>query len=483
MTQNDGAAVGGDGSTESAPARPARATRISDDAKRELRDFFARVAGSWPSQTLPKSGGDPELDQLQAKHKLQRAQITRQFLAYKKAGGAEPVPFAASEKDVEASLTKRIGDVDAFVQESCENFLDGTFCMDPPMVSECKEPARDMVAACLDAIKVHVQSLVRRLIHAIASNSAKSWNAAGIMACQLAKARDDIRDIVKSTFVTDGQILEQTRLYYGDYPFGAQLLFCGLEDHVYTTLVESLADHERPFLEAADPLPETDASDRRAGLVYYLAGWLYFKVQRAVRSTGDDDHKPHWRQWLATNAITLDQAEARSLPFQLTRGLAAKRGARYTNVQLVVYASSELFDFVWAVEATYAKLLTTANLLAYGGNLVNCVQHAIESHEPTTRLFTMTFSEELRLQLTDGVVRDLMDHMLGAYHRMRGRDFIRSRMSNLRAAAVTQNRSAHRDKMAAVSVPPPAKRSKRSNPDEVTTAHAVVRAEHVVHEV
>ena len=440
-----------DGSGTQSRLAKGRTNRITAAAKNELYEFFAKSVTGWTSKGLPRERVDPGLDKLLTKLGLQRSQASRQLMAFKKARGMMPLSFNASADEINASLTSRVGGVEAVVSEVLDTFVETSYCtVEAQHPARTAEPASCLFRACRDAAQPHVQSLLTKFIFAIATCSAKSWGAVDSMMLQLTCRRSQIRDEAKEHFATDDRILAETRRYYvAGYP-GAELLFCSLEMHAYQVLTEALADHERPFLSAADPLPPTDPKDPRAGLLYYLAGWLCYKVKRFVNAA---PQQPFWSAWLASTTLTLERAQQSSLPWQLTAALAAKRSARYRKSQLVEYASRELFDFAWAVEATYVKLLTTTNFVAYGSDLVNSVRSAILKHEPTTCLFKKTIAASLHVQAAEGAVHNLMQYLLAAYHRMRGRDFVKSLMSTLRAAAAAQNRSAHRDRMAALSQP------------------------------
>mmetsp|Transcript_20296 Transcript_20296/g.62750 ORF Transcript_20296/g.62750 Transcript_20296/m.62750 type:complete len:185 (-) Transcript_20296:862-1416(-) len=119
--------------------------------------------------------------------------------------------------------------------------------------------------------------------------------------------------------------------------------------------------------------------------------------------------------------------------------------------QLIEYASYAVFAFVWGVEETYSKLLTTANLLAFSGDLVVKIHEALVAHEPALEPFRATIPCDALKDLDESraLVLALAGHLLVCYHRMRGRDFVKQVMSNLKSA--TQNRNSHRDRLAAIS--------------------------------
>mmetsp|Transcript_20295 Transcript_20295/g.62743 ORF Transcript_20295/g.62743 Transcript_20295/m.62743 type:complete len:206 (-) Transcript_20295:862-1479(-) len=140
--------------------------------------------------------------------------------------------------------------------------------------------------------------------------------------------------------------------------------------------------------------------------------------------------------------------------------------------QLIEYASYAVFAFVWGVEETYSKLLTTANLLAFSGDLVVKIHEALVAHEPALEPFRATIPCDALKDLDESraLVLALAGHLLVCYHRMRGRDFVKQVMSNLkcvqrlflhwrvhrtglcfRRRSATQNRNSHRDRLAAIS--------------------------------
>ena len=69
-----------------------------------------------------------------------------------------------------------------------------------------------------------------------------------------------------------------------NYP-GAQLFFVSLEQIAYQTFIETLADHDKPELIVVTEVDQIAVNDPRAGLLYYLAGWLLFRVKRYALNT------------------------------------------------------------------------------------------------------------------------------------------------------------------------------------------------------
>jgi len=234
------------------------------------------------------------------------------------------------------------------------------------------------------------------------------------------------------------------------------LLFCFLEDYAFKTFLEMLADHERPELRPPDDQPDPDLTDSRAGLLYYLAGWLVFKVKRVVQRPGcrrDASTVKFWGQWFEHNTLAEHDAARHKLPTTLSDQRVRERMKQYGRKQLIEYASFAAFAFMWGVEVTYSKLLTTANLLAFSGDLVVRIHEALIKHEPTLSLFRATIPHDALADRGEShaLTKALAGHLLTCYHKMRGRDFVKQVMSNLKSASAAQNGNSHRDRLAATS--------------------------------
>ncbi|KAJ8601185.1 hypothetical protein CTAYLR_009763 [Chrysophaeum taylorii] len=131
------------------------------------------------------------------------------------------------------------------------------------------------------------------------------------MVTRVTAKRMELQVKFRRDFTTDQLISEHMSRYYGaDYP-GAALLFSFIERDTYETIIQMLADHECPDLAAVNPPARPDLDDRRAGLVYYLAGWLCYKVKQAAPRSGRCEF---WNEWLGHNALTSAEAQRFNLP-------------------------------------------------------------------------------------------------------------------------------------------------------------------------
>jgi len=348
------------GGENAAERRSTRATPITAPQKKALLELFTKKFAEWSSASkntaLPRANMDKDLDALLVTHGLKRSQASRQLLNFKKANCPELVAVRVdvSAEDIQRNIEYRLGGVESFVSDVLESFEEHRFCVDDDV-------RRRYVGACRDAVKPHVEALVRAFVDAAAQ-----------------------------------------------------------------------------------------------------------KGRRGESTTS------FWERWFQHNTIGVDEAVRCGLPTELTDRRVNERAVKYRGrAQLIEYASRAVFEFVWGVEVTYAKLLTTANLLAFSGDLVVKIHEALIKHEPTLALFRATIPNGALAD--DGESRALTQalagHLLTCYHKMRGRDFVKQVMSNLkwvqrlfvywrihrtdlwsrhRSASAAQNRNTHRDRMAAV---------------------------------
>lgn len=212
--------------------------------------------------------------------------------------------------------------------------------------------------------------------------------------------------------------------------------FVAFEMAAFDGFKEAIADVDLPDL-VVETVGPVHLKDARAPLVYYLAGWLLFTL---FRLKSED---PFYAMYVSHNNISRGEAEEAKMPLGITLRRPATKG--------VFLASPPLFDFVWAVEATYAKLLTTANLVAYEGALVTKVNKLLSKDPAVAQCFRATITDDMKAAIAtssaEPPVAEVMQRLLDKYARMRGRDLVGKLMSNLRSAAFAAN--THRGGLAA----------------------------------
>ena len=455
-TMSDEAISAENGEEQAATSGSMRAKPITTEQKDKLLELFQQKYDGWKNTSLPRAGVDQDLDQLLKNLGLSRSQAGRQLLKFKKASNPELmcIHLDSDANTIQKNITNRLGGVEIVVDGVLESFAYSSFCVDDDF-------RKNYFDECRDAVRPHVTAFIEAFVEAAAESSARSVTAADQMVAKFVQKRFDILDVRREEFLKDTDLcakvckMAQGKVWSPLLDEEPALFFSFLEKQSFDTFNDSLADHGRPELIPPDDLPPADPKDRRAGLLYYLAGWLCFKVKRTLRNreNRDDATTVFWRHWFEYNSIGADDAEDRELPTALTEDRVRARMRKFGDrEQLIAYASPALFQFVWGVEVTYSKLLTTANLLAYAGDLVIRIHAALVAHEPTMRLFSATLPDgALDVGDSPAQAKELAGHLLTCYHKMRGRDFVKQMLSNLKSASAEQNRNSHRDRLAAIS--------------------------------
>ena len=374
-----------------------RATPITAAQKSKLLELFKRSFDGWRSTSLPRVGVDQELDRLLKELGLSRSQAGRQLLHFKQASHPELVGIHVDSdaSSIKVNIINRLGGVESVVDAALESFAESNFCVSDDFRGK-------YFADCRDAARKHVVALVEALVQAAAESSARSVAAADRMVKKFAEQRLALFWARREQFLLDTDLCQVVCEKVCNFvpsplrPHEPALLFAFLEQQCFETFSDMLADHGRPELSPPDSLPDPDYTDRRAGLLYYLAGWLCFKVKRTLdnKARQDDESTAFWRRWFGRNAIGPDEAQEQGLPTALTDERVCARMLQYGGLeQRIEYALPALFAFVCGVEVTYSRLLTTANLLAYGDGLIVKIHAALVAHEPTMRLFRATLPD------------------------------------------------------------------------------------------
>jgi len=468
--------------TESNVQQSVQANVISREVRDLIWKLFKQKADQWKTPKgelrLPKENKDEDLDKLIRQHALRRNQVSRQLLHYKKTERPDLVAITVSdsqEKIIE-NIKCRVGGVDAVVECVLDEFSKSLFCTDSSLKGG--DDRKKMLDSCVDEVNKLLDELINAYIEAAAQCSATSWRSSSAMINKMAVARSNIQRRFRSTFNENATISTAMIPFFDEdefsYSFRGAHLFANLELTAYDTFTQLLADHERPDLSPPNPLPEPDVNDARAGLVYYLGSSvcsLVKKVNWNRRSIADDEF---WHAWLEHNQINIQDAISSNLPYELTQ-LRAQR----EETAMVEYASAPLFNFIWAVEATYGALLTTMNFLAYS-DIVSQIHQVISTHKPTIDLFLQTLPIA-DLADNDGVksgAAEIVLFLLNAYHKMRGRDYIKLMMEYL----ARQKKSSHRLAVisnAAVAATKGSKRFRTEESDKISLLVDVLSTEEV----
>mmetsp|Transcript_21697 Transcript_21697/g.26107 ORF Transcript_21697/g.26107 Transcript_21697/m.26107 type:complete len:529 (-) Transcript_21697:3776-5362(-) len=449
--------------TESNVQQSVQANVISREVRDLIWKLFKQKADQWKTPKgelrLPKENKDEDLDKLIRQHALRRNQVSRQLLHYKKTERPDLVAITVSdsqEKIIE-NIKCRVGGVDAVVECVLDEFSKSLFCTDSSLKGG--DDRKKMLDSCVDEVNKLLDELINAYIEAAAQCSATSWRSSSAMINKMAVARSNIQRRFRSTFNENATISTAMIPFFDEdefsYSFRGAHLFANLEETAYDTFTQLLADHERPDLSPPSPLPEPDVNDDRAGLVYYLGGWGCFVVKRAIWKRRNIAHTDgFWQAWLQHNQINIEEAISSELPYELTQLRAQRKetAAVGNRAQLVEYASRPVFNFFWAVEATYSALLTTVNFLAYGSDLVRRIHEVISKHKPTVDLFVKTLprSEDADMDSLESQATEMMCFLLDAYHKMRGRDFVKTMMGNL-GSQEKKRAGTLRDKLAIMS--------------------------------
>ena len=110
-----------------------------------------------------------------------------------------------------------------------------------------------------------------------------------------------------------------------NYP-GAQLFFVSLEQIAYQTFIETLADHDKPELIVVTEVDQIAVNDPRAGLLYYLAGWLLFRVKRYALNTDMGAQSDFLKEWVHNNQLDMSAASLAKLPISIVVERRTSRG-------------------------------------------------------------------------------------------------------------------------------------------------------------
>ena len=141
-----------------------------------------------------------------------------------------------------------------------------------------------------------------------------------------------------------------------NYP-GAQLFFVSLEQIAYQTFIETLADHDKPELIVVTEVDQIAVNDPRAGLLYYLAGWLLFRVKRYALNTDMGAQSDFLKEWVHNNQLDMSAASLAKLPISIVVERRTSRGNDGRITESSLWSFHPLSSFNIPVQL---KLLTSS---------------------------------------------------------------------------------------------------------------------------
>uniref|UniRef100_A0A7S3NIE4 Uncharacterized protein n=1 Tax=Aureoumbra lagunensis TaxID=44058 RepID=A0A7S3NIE4_9STRA len=461
-------------------SRPDRTELITNDQINALRELFSKKIDVWANHNLPRRGVDTELDEFLDEQKLKRSQASLQLRNFKRASRPELLQLRVdcSVEELGKRIRARVNGVDFVTNKALDDFR-ATYFFDDPKDIELVRPT--YFDACREELKAYVVSIVEKLIVANAECTARSASAAGQMAASFSEKRYKFLAVEKEKFMKDQSLVSKIPCTL--HPHEPSLLFEKLQIQTYETYSKLLADDTLPDLKVSIEIVNPQNSEPRAHTLYYVVGWLLFKVKRMLSFPRSQEY---WSSFYEANIITRENAQRLGLPTEIIERRMQRCTNKFKKPQLVEYASEGMYKFIWNVERVYVKLLTPTNLMAYGNELINKINSMILCDEAIMSLFDETIPDTLMhdLRAKDIETKELAHYILQNYHKMRGRDYVKSLMSKIHSAA--KQRNSLRDGLAAVAKQPKASKSKQKRSleqdDEEDAAQLSIEQEERQHE-
>uniref|UniRef100_A0A7S3JZC2 Uncharacterized protein n=1 Tax=Aureoumbra lagunensis TaxID=44058 RepID=A0A7S3JZC2_9STRA len=399
-------------------SRPDRTELITNDQINALRELFSKKIDVWANHNLPRRGVDTELDEFLDEQKLKRSQASLQLRNFKRASRPELLQLRVdcSVEELGKRIRARVNGVDFVTNKALDDFR-ATYFFDDPKDIELVRPT--YFDACREELKAYVVSIVEKLIVANAECTARSASAAGQMAASFSEKRYKFLAVEKEKFMKDQSLVSKIPCTL--HPHEPSLLFEKLQIQTYETYSKLLADDTLPDLKVSIEIVNPQNSEPRAHTLYYVVGWLLFKIKRMIIS--HPRSQEYWSSFYEANIITRETAQHLGLPTEIIERRMQRCTNKFKKPQFVEYASESMYKFIWNVERVYAKLLTPTNLMAYGSRaLIIKIDSMILSDEAIMSLFDETIPDTLMhdLRAKDNETRQLAHYILQNFHRMRG---------------------------------------------------------------
>ena len=180
-----------------------------------------------------------------------------------------------------------------------------------------------------------------------------------------------------------------------------------------------------------------------AEVLYNISGYMVSSLLKAVALK-----RTQWpdlfETFVTVHSISPHDATLRSLPAGIVRN---------TSRGKLIYASSEVYELTLRIEHAYSECLTMPNVIAFGPKLLSKVHGLALESQPIREAFEecmlLVHEQTANAQVSFIDSTPLLQHFLRMYVRMRGKDFVRILLSELKLKQAAPVTSSTRGKLAA----------------------------------
>jgi len=401
-------------------------TRITAEAIQELQDYFK--AKKYPrNKTLPRAGGELELDAVILKHSLNRSQVARQLLGYKKKNFEySTVVFSHSKDELKKIISSHLPtEIEEFVRDVINTCIpiddpgnrraEDTFRWDFCETKEWGAAAFHTISANINTCKflcdvvdeyAGIGAKYFPSTHKMKKSSEFSFVNARIRSHKNLKVK--WMDIIRS------ENLECTGAG-ADYPVEVEWtrVFLFLEEQLFLQWAALSEAEGLPPIRIPENGGVATVHPHSQPVVCFTAGWILAAMVNTTKNRTKAMQNDLWN-FSQAHSISPVESQKQGVPTSLIERREMKRLHR---------PSFKFFEFVCRIESIFMENFTVDMMVAYStGNLVNEIAMAIQTKNEILQEFRTLYDN----YVTDAAARKVLSYMLDKYAHMRGRWFVKS---------------------------------------------------------
>jgi hypothetical protein len=421
-----------------APAHSAR--RILKDAVDSLDAVFnTRRWVQLPCDSALKA--DSLMQPIFSHHGLIRSQIKRQFVKWSEGEPGINSSPGITDEEVRSTLSKHIGDPASVISNAVDMCTAGPVIDSRPwalpllMVLEVDE---------LELLKSRVEEL-SSLVVKYTPRKGRSSSHAVELEMAISNTRDAFIEKMKlsptiTQFIAVGA--NEVDLQAKTADLALTLIFYEFDNYLVTCFRHCFAPSAMLDLSIAPYKGAENPNMLVRQTLYYISGYLLSSVYEK-----DGSSSPlviPLRILVAAHSISVEEAKALNLPMELV--------TLRTSGSLI-YSSLEMFNLVLILEHSFSSLLSLANIIAFGSEIMSRVQSVIMESDDISWAFDSVMrvvdehAKKRYVSIPDP--RPILRRILDAYVKMRGKDLVKSMMSRLRLKQSASTALPHRSQLAA----------------------------------
>ena len=377
---------------------------------------------------------------------LSRNQIRHQFVHWRRHGGPPGAEACAlGDAQIISTVNDRVGSVPQLLRRALDAVtFDPVLCRNPSLM-----PGILQSLVSNQDFNAFLEDRVRELKRFVIDNFARraSHVSSHSLACEIAilDSRIERQEVwvgqARPTYVTSAFLpastLDANALRADNVECLIALTHNAIDRELCAQFRQSFGPSRMagamtipPFLDnepSSDPVQQT---------LSYIAGAALSALRKAVTACENSDpaQSKLLKTFVGTHSITKEDAVASGVPVDL---IAAR------SKDLLIFPSREVYELIVLIEHSYSNLLIIENVLAFGGEVISEVYRLTRESNEIKEAFDACMGPVCRIARAAGCAdvegAPVLEKVLKLYMRIRGKDAVKTLVSDLKQSAIANS--------------------------------------------